>query len=157
MAWTIPNIFTSGTALPAAELNKVRDSLKAVGDPWTAYTPVWTASTTNPTLGNGTLTGAYMQAGKLVIWRLKLTFGSTTTVGSGTWSFTLPATAASTTEASGSGLARDDSAVAYTPLVVRAAGGVFDLVGPSSRVNNASPYVWATLDTITASGVYEAA
>lgn len=60
---------------------------------WTAYTPSWTASTTNPTLGNGTLTGYYKQIGKTVFVRVKLDWGSTTSGGSGDWRFSLPVSA----------------------------------------------------------------
>lgn len=62
---------------------------------WTSYTPTWTASTSNPTLGNGTLTGSYVQIGKTVTAQVTLTFGSTTTLGSGVYRWSLPVTAAS--------------------------------------------------------------
>lgn len=55
------------------------------------FTPVWTASTTNPTLGNGTLTGRLTRTGKLVNVDIELEFGSTTSPGSGTYTFSLPA------------------------------------------------------------------
>jgi hypothetical protein len=57
---------------------------------WSSYSPAWTATTTNPTLGNGTLTGAYMEMGQTVQVRIVLTVGSTTSVGSGVYSFSLP-------------------------------------------------------------------
>lgn len=61
---------------------------------WTTYTPVWTASTTNPVLGNGTLTGAWVQFGKTVHFRATLTPGSTTTYGAGAYSISIPTTPA---------------------------------------------------------------
>lgn len=61
---------------------------------WTSYTPSWTATTTNPTLGNGTLTGRYMLIGKTCFVSITLTIGSTTSVGSGTYLFGLPFTSA---------------------------------------------------------------
>lgn len=57
---------------------------------WQSYTPVWTAATTNPVLNNGTLTGKYCQIGKLVFVKFRLVIGSTTTLGSGDWSISLP-------------------------------------------------------------------
>lgn len=45
--------------------------------PWQAWTPTWT----NLTVGNGTLDAKYAQIGKTVHFRLKLTFGSTTSIG----------------------------------------------------------------------------
>src|SRR5579864_7885838 len=57
---------------------------------WASYTPSWTGSSTNPSLGNGSLTGRYTQIGKVVLFSVVLTAGSTTTYGSGFWTFTLP-------------------------------------------------------------------
>lgn len=91
MAWTDPKTWVASAILTAAELNQhLRDNLKAIGDPWQAYTTTWSGSTTSPSLGNGSLLAAYSQAGKLVNFRIVLTAGSTTTYGSGTWGFTLP-------------------------------------------------------------------
>lgn len=96
MAWTTPRTWSTGELVTAAVLNThVRDNLNAIGNPWTAYTPSWTAATTNPSLGNGTATGAYIQAGKLVVFRARIVMGSTTTYGSGQYSISLPTTAAS--------------------------------------------------------------
>lgn len=57
---------------------------------WQAFTPTWTAATTNPSIGNGTLVGRYVKIGKTVICSISLTMGSTTTYGSGNWSLSLP-------------------------------------------------------------------
>ena len=57
---------------------------------WTAYTPTWTAVTSNPSVGNGTLTSAYMLYGSTCFLSIYLAFGSTTSGGKGAWSFTLP-------------------------------------------------------------------
>ncbi len=64
------------------------------GTSWTSYTPTWTASTTNPGIGNGTLVGRYQKIGRTVNLHINLTAGSTTTYGSGTYAFTLPVQAA---------------------------------------------------------------
>ncbi len=61
---------------------------------WAAYTPVWTASTTNPSLGNGSLTGRHQRFGRTRIVAINLIPGSTTTFGSGNYSLSLPAAAA---------------------------------------------------------------
>jgi hypothetical protein len=58
--------------------------------PWTTYTPVWYTSGTAATLGNGTLTGRYVNIGATIIGELRLNFGSTTNRGSGTYRFSLP-------------------------------------------------------------------
>lgn len=64
------------------------------GGVWTAYTPTWTATTTNPTLGNGTLLGFYSQTGKTVHFSIELTIGSTTKRGVGYYRFSPPVPAA---------------------------------------------------------------
>ena len=71
------------------------DTYQKVPGAWTTYTPAWTGSTTNPVLGNGTLTGRYSKFGRDVRFHLNLICGSTTTYGSGIYSFSLPFTPAS--------------------------------------------------------------
>ena len=63
---------------------------------WQSYTPTWTADTTNPAIGNGTLTGRYIVIGKLCTYVLGLVMGSTTNYGSGNWAFSLPINAVNT-------------------------------------------------------------
>lgn len=159
MAWTTPRTWVAGEVPTAAILNThIRDNLAAIGDPWTAYTPTWTAATTNPTLGNGTLEGHYIKAGRLVVFRVRLTFGSTTTVGDGTYTFSLP-TAASTggSDAGGQGIARDDSAVSIMPVFGRILGSTIDMfTGSGAVVTHAAPFAWATSDSIKITGIYEA-
>lgn len=62
---------------------------------WTAFTPSWTASGAAPAIGNGTLAGRYRRTSgsDLVIVEWLWTAGSTTTFGTGTWFFSLPAAA----------------------------------------------------------------
>lgn len=70
------------------------DSTASTGLAWTggwiSYTPTWTAGTTNPTLGNGTLTGGYRRIGDRIDFWISLTMGSTTTYGSGSYRFSIP-------------------------------------------------------------------
>lgn len=61
---------------------------------WTSYTPTWTAGTTNPSLGNGTLIGRFQRVDRTINLQINLVAGSTTTYGSGVFSFALPARAA---------------------------------------------------------------
>lgn len=50
---------------------------------WTPYVPVWTGATTNPVIGNGSLTGRYTEIDGLVDFTAQITAGSTTTFGTG--------------------------------------------------------------------------
>lgn len=62
---------------------------------WTSYTPTWTATSSNPSLGNGTLLGRYNKVGREVAVHINLVPGSTTTYGSGNYNWALPFPAAS--------------------------------------------------------------
>lgn len=70
------------------------DTYFKVPGAWTAYTPSWTAATTNPSLGNGTIAGRYQKVGRQVTIHINLIAGSTTAYGSGNYNFSLPFTAA---------------------------------------------------------------
>lgn len=171
MAWTSPRTWVAAEKPPAATYNThVRDNFKAIGDAWTAYGSgsSWTSSGTAPSLGNGTWNGKYMQAGKLVHFRIVLTMGSTTTYGTGTYLLALPVAAASDIGRLliTNGDARDDSAAgdfmigglitnSATTLSLRAlpaTAGIAMVV-----VSNTVPFTFANLDSITISGTYEAA
>lgn len=57
---------------------------------WTIYTPAWTGATTNPSIGNGQLSGTYKIVGKTLHLAITMVVGTTTTFGSGSWFFGLP-------------------------------------------------------------------
>lgn len=58
---------------------------------WTTYTPTWAASGTAPAIGNGTLSGRYIRLfGRTFATQVLMVAGSTTTFGTGIWSFTTP-------------------------------------------------------------------
>lgn len=63
------------TPITAASLNAVCDELALYNTAWTSYTPTWT----NLTLGNAVLNYAsYALVGKICIYKVHYTFGSTT-------------------------------------------------------------------------------
>lgn len=130
-----------------------------------SYTPTWTATSSNPSLGDGTLTGRYVQVGQLVVFEIQMVAGSTTTFGTGNWEFALPV--AMTTDFSegwGSCAMTDLNTAIYLghtrllPSTTRcralytASGGITALnVGPTA------PFAWANGDFITLNGSYVAA
>ncbi|MFJ8474193.1 hypothetical protein [Kitasatospora sp. NPDC094011] len=61
----------------------------AQGD-WQPFTPTWTANTTNPTLGSGTLTSRWTKIGRTVHWCGQLTCASNSTGGGSIWFMSLP-------------------------------------------------------------------
>jgi len=54
------------------------------------YTPTWVGSGTNPSIGNGTLSGKYIIRGSQMKLSVYVAMGSTTTYGSGSWAFQTP-------------------------------------------------------------------
>lgn len=66
------------------------DGLNAV-DAWTEDAVIWTsAADPQPSIGNGTLFVRWTRIGKTVHFVIFLQFGSTTSYGTGTWSWSLP-------------------------------------------------------------------
>lgn len=58
---------------------------------WSAYTPTWAASGSAPAIGNGTIAGRWQRL--FDRWHaisIKMTFGSTTTFGTGNYTLSLP-------------------------------------------------------------------
>lgn len=69
----------------AANVSSTLDSIA-----WQTYTPIWAASTANPSIGNGSIRGRYMRLGKMVHVQAWVGPGSTTTFGTGFYSISLP-------------------------------------------------------------------
>lgn len=133
-----------------------------------AYTPTWTAAGVAPVLGNGTLSGRFVQFGKLVLYTMFFQAGSTSTFGTGVWNFTLPVTASASIPASTPigvvySLDASASAVNFSPLVfanttqINIQGPLTWPTGTQNIYANTVPWTWATSDTLWATGIYEAA
>lgn len=171
MGWTSPRTWVDGETVFASLMNThVRDNLKELGDAWTSYTPSWTGSGSNPSIGNGTIAGRRILAGKLCIFEIQILMGSTTSYGSGNYSLTLPAaprvTAANDTF---SGMLYDSSAgsgpTAIYPIVgISASSTTINLAAlpttagnPYRTITPTSVVTLANGDRITLSGVFETA
>jgi hypothetical protein len=78
---------------------RLQDVYAAIESSWAldVYTPSWTASSANPSIGNGTITGKYINlGGKCIVFGVQITAGSTTTFGTGNYSVSLPLSADTT-------------------------------------------------------------
>lgn len=127
---------------------------------WTAYTPTWGGNTTNPVIGNGTITGAYCQIGKTVFGRVNIVAGSTTTFGSGSYFISMPVTARITDQPVGHGFFVDASlGVRYSVILTPASTTNLWIRYSAQPVdaNATTPFTWAQSDEISVSFVYEAA
>lgn len=158
---TAARTWGASEVVTATNLNaQLKDFIAGFGAT-TSYTP--TIGGTGWVLGNGTLTGNYTKVQKMVFIRVVFTFGSTSTAGSGSLSFTLPTTAAGTNHAlthttlDASPAGRYNGAAVTTtttvlPYYTPSAAGGADRTGVAGV-----PITWASGDTVTISGWYEAA
>jgi hypothetical protein len=145
----------STTVITAAHMNGIQAA-------WDTYTPTWAASGTAVALGNGTLTGKWIRLGKTVHYRIQLTMGSTTTFGTGTYSFVLPTAAHADYTANmhmGNGLALDSSGAVFNNLTAGwlSSTTVFVLGTANTSIGQTVPWTWAVSDKISIAGTYEAA
>jgi hypothetical protein len=72
-----------GASISGGNLNNLTTQLAT-------YTLGWYGSTTNPTIGNATTYSFYKQEGRLCLATFGFIVGSTTSVGTGTYTFQLP-------------------------------------------------------------------
>ncbi len=145
-----------------------RSSVTKIGNSslpeWQSYTPTWASAGTPPALGNGTIVGRYIQIGKFISVQVKLTLGTTSTVGTGQYFISMPVTAAAAVSLGiGNGYIYDSSAASLWTIVVQPAsttqaGFYFTGAGGAHVVGGAAaPFGWAVNDEINASFVIEAA
>jgi hypothetical protein len=150
--------FVAGDVLTASDTNLY---LMHEGGAWTSWTPTWT----NLTIGNATVDAKYARASRLIHWKLKMTFGSTTSV-SGAIRFTLPVAAATGIEFDMThGVLQDASASRHLGVTtyvsttvaqlasIDTTGGIAVLINTSAT----SPFTWTTSDIILFRGFYESA
>jgi|ERR1700754_3223324 len=117
---------------------------------WTPFTPSWGASSA-PTLGNGTIAGEFVVSGKLIISRIRLDWGSTTSGGSGSWSFGISnagAVLSTTGQSLGLITMRDNSAASH--FLAGAVSNTTTTVEGRCHGNNVAdatkPFTWAVGD-----------
>ena len=109
----------------------------------------WTASGTNPAIGNGTLVNNYTVIDGVIENNITLTAGSTTTFGSGQWSFSLPY--ASPVDAVGSAWINDAGTAFFVgTALVFAGASVVNVFTPNSGagIGAAIPMTWASGDRL---------
>ena len=124
---------------------------------WTYYTPTWTSSSTQPTLGNGTLVGAYLQVGQAVFFRLRLQFGSSSSPGTGSYSFSLPTGLAPAFIQVAQGFIASADGVTRWPMsgYLTTANGVERMGVSNNIVGGAVPLTWGAGDQVVLTGQYE--
>ena len=119
--------------------------------------PTWTGG--SPAIGDGTLTGRYIALGSLCFFRIYLVAGSSTTFGSGGWSFTLPTgfTSSATSRQvvvaqvldSGTSIRWSGAGVVTESATTIAAINVAD---GGTAVSSSAPMTWAAGDSLVLEG-----
>jgi len=146
----------------------VTDNSTATGDNvnevWDAYyTPTieWKGDSSDPAIGNGTLTCRVYRSGRRLKVDVRLLVGSTTTFGSGAWYFQLPApfsTWNAKHAAAGAAVMLDSGTQRFlgTATVNAAARRIYvNLDASASQINPTAPMTWATNDTLNVNIEYE--
>lgn len=116
-----------------------------------SYVPAWTADSTNPVVNDGSISGEYDIDGDWVSARVSLTIGSTTTLGSGNWRFSLPiAPVASSARRFGQARVFDTGANVLTGVSEILSGesvlrGQVDQSG--NNFNSGTPIAWVAGDS----------
>ena len=163
---TTPRTWVTGELLTATLLNvELRDALTNLQAAWTAWTPspaLTAISGTNPTMGDSTVVGATHQIGKTILWRLRITLGSTFAAGSGTYLVELPFSI--------NGILSNEDPVGYGQVLAGGTrraiqvyfyyGTTGFMVRTSSEANltSSGPGVaWAAGQVISLTGVYQSA
>lgn len=129
---------------------------------WTSYTPTWTSSGTQPAINNGTLTGRYRRvaASDLVIAEVRVAMGSTTTFGTGFYSWSLPVSASASALLFTSGSANLFDISALTRFGASAkldTATTVILNAHNGTIAQTVPFTWANGDDIRFTVQYEAA
>ncbi len=127
------------------------------------FTPSWVSSGTQPTIGNGSLSGSWHRKGDRYIVDIALTIGSTTTLGTGYYTFPMPVAPITATPQLGyTRLLNSSGAATATGRIIFDASntpyiqydGFTVLVGsdtvayPQGSVQATLPWVWAAGDSI---------
>lgn len=126
----------------------------------------WTPTVSALTVGNGTLVARYSQIGKVINFKLRFTFGSTSSISnSPTFSLPIASVASSSGIALGTALIIDSGTTYPTPACAVVADS--NVVVRAIRVNatyieaidmsSTIPWTWAINDIIDVAGTYEAA
>jgi hypothetical protein len=157
---SIPAFALAGYVPGAADdWDMVLDALRGLTGAQTAYTPAWSSTGTQPALGDGTLTGFYLQSDKWIAMQTFLTIGSTSTFGTGFYQISLPKTPvrsgqlliAQVLDSSASSIRWSGAACITSVGTV----GMRISVSDGALVGATVPITFATGDQLIISGVYE--
>ncbi len=109
----------------------------------------WSATGTQPVLGNGALTQSVTREGNTLHTITSLQIGSTTTFGTGTWLFSVPVAAANKSTAA---VYMKDNSVGFFYIgiaIIEASATTFQIYRDgAAQISPTVPFTWATDDRI---------
>lgn len=138
-------------------VNSLVTSVGSATGAWTPYTPSWTASSVNPAIGNGTITGRYRQVGKTIDVAVSIVMGSTTTFGTGEWYVSLPSglDVAVQNLVVGPAFYNDAGTAYYAGIcAARAAANKLNFIQNATQVASNNPFVWTNTDILIGRAKY---
>jgi hypothetical protein len=130
---------------------------RVIYSPRTAHTPTGSGAVT---VGDGVFNVDYTRQGDIVTWGGQLTLGSTSAIGAGVITFSLPVAANTSNPKFGAAYFYDTSTDDNYAAVCQVAAGVFTVanIGSSgAAVSSTAPFTWASGDSILWSISYIAA
>jgi hypothetical protein len=155
----------TGSLLGTASFASTASIVPSYEGAWISYTPVWTAASSNPSIGNGTIEGYYKIIGKTCFVRGNIAMGSTTTFGSGEWYVSMPFTASHADAILMTAQLLDNGSAWYNAVLNGARAGFnyktpiqYQAVGGTANdVNATQPFTWTTSDRFLWNGSFEIA
>lgn len=121
---------------------------------WGIYAPSWVTTGSQPAIGNGTLIGFQTQIGGIMYYTISFTAGSTTTFGTGNWSFTLPTEAYYPPSASGFASYNGSSIASCTAYSTQNSFYVSPITS-GGYITASAPGAWTNGGTIVITGLYQ--
>lgn len=129
---------------------------------WAAWTPfgavAWTATGTDPAIGNGTISASYRRIGTTGFYRGVILMGTTTTYGTGSWEVSLPDGWSASNALGSSGyqtgrlMLNDTGTGVHEGTCYVAPGGttlLFVHGSPWASVTATAPFTWVSTDFLT--------
>ena len=137
----------------------ITGNITVSGGEWSDYSPSWTASVSNPSIGDGSIVGRFYQFGKTVQVYIKITVGSTTALGSGAWRLSLPISAQNNYNSIFNAVLSDNGSRWYQATAFNgydANPNYVTLYYSDAPVNDTAPFTWTNGDSFVITGTYEA-
>src|SRR6266568_329349 len=124
-----------------------------------SYNVAWTATTTNPSLGDGALVGRYFRSGSIVGVSINLIYGPATNPGSGEWHFSLPLAVTATASYAGSAYAEHlNNKYLGTAILESGSSTCYVETGQATGTwddSGSNPFAWGSGDVGVITAQYE--